>query len=317
MPTPYGILLGRFATTPDKVDQQLVNGLQDKLGIEALPRDAPAVAPSLDLDIFKTSGYHESSTVSVESAVLRLAKAWLPYNQSPVLADRPKIARALEQSGVLQQIADNYTTNYAQLSQYASRAALTALNAPGGHSDLGNSWQLHYPSCAGNFGSNYAARYSIAKYGYLCLTPEQAVYPSLPHNITLGRNRACIIRFSQKPVLRKTGFWSLTAYDADQFLVTNTLNRYCLGDRDNLKFPDGTPLADQTKDGSFEILVQAANVPPPKEWKDNWLPAPKDGAKMTITLRWYCAEKTMTDGGYEYPIVKYVDAIRSPRSAHL
>lgn len=44
--------------------------------------------------------------------------------------------------------------------------------------DHGNGWRSSYPDCLGNFKSCYAARYSIAKRGYLALTNDQAWYPT-------------------------------------------------------------------------------------------------------------------------------------------
>jgi hypothetical protein len=60
------------------------------------------------------------------------------------------------------------------------------------------------------------------------------------------------------------GFWSLTMYDADYFLVNNSLNRYTLSARNKLK---------AHTDGSGDLYLQNEN--PGKDKQSNWLPAPK------------------------------------------
>ena len=209
-------------------------------------------------------------------------------------------------------------TDLFKVSNFAESQALAALKTPGGRLDHGNGWGSSYPQCLGNFGSNYAARYSIARRGYLALTIDQAVYPSLSAALVLGPNEAILLRFSRRPALVPSGFWSLTAYNAEQYLVPNRLNRYSLGDRDKMVFVDGTPLDVQSKDGEFQILLQPADLTPPTKWMSNWLPVPSGGGKFSITLRWYgVKDAMMTRGEYEYPKIEYVAAITEPRKSML
>lgn len=71
-------------------------------------------------------------------------------------------------------------------------------------------------------------------------------------------------------------------YGADQYLIPNPLNRFEVGDRSfNLTYQgSGKPVygqsANKTEDGSFQILVQPANLIPPTNWTGNWLPAARD-----------------------------------------
>jgi hypothetical protein len=100
----------------------------------------------------------------------------------------------------------------------------------------------------------------------------------------LAANESYIMTFSGKPPV--TGFWSLTAYDSTNYLVPNDLNRYALGDRSNLTYPDGTLLyADVDSDGAFSILIQPADVVPSSNWTNNWLPAPVGGGDFTVDCR--------------------------------
>ncbi|OJD11897.1 hypothetical protein AJ78_07427 [Emergomyces pasteurianus Ep9510] len=315
MPTPYGISISRFATDQSASDQAMVNEYQSQVGLKCIPR-AESIAPPFQLSIFTEPQHGASKTVSRVEAVLRLTAKLSPYNLSPVLGDRQWIAAALKESGiengnfVCPEGVDMSCVYGAAQSQVQALIDTDSLSH-------GNGWASPYPEYLGNYGSHYVARFSTARRGYLAITKEQAIYPSLPRVLELGPDEAILIRFSRRPVLVKTGFWSLTAYDEEQYLVPNDLNRYCLGDRDNLTFPDGTPLSDKSKDGEFCILLQAADLKPPQKWINNWLPSPAGGGKASITLRWYGAKDEMMTQAYEYPRMEYIKAVTETANSRL
>jgi hypothetical protein len=89
----------------------------------------------------------------------------------------------------------------------------------------------------------------------------------------LDGNHAYDVGFTARPPVRETGFWSLTVYGEDNYLVPNKEKRYAVGDRSPLqKLPDG----------SFVIHIsrrQPHNI-------SNWLPCPPNGV-FTLTLRMY------------------------------
>jgi hypothetical protein len=88
----------------------------------------------------------------------------------------------------------------------------------------------------------------------------------------IGTN-SYVLRFlpSQLPLV--DAFWSITIYNEHQFMVTNSINRYSIGDRTTgLKH-----------DGSLEIYIQ--NREPPADKISNWLPAPE--GPFSLTLRMY------------------------------
>lgn len=317
LPTPYGISIARFATDQSISDQALVNGYQKQMKLVCVPRTEP-VAPPFQLSIFTAPENTASGRVSTAEAVMRLTAKLAPHNLSPILGDRKWISHALKQSGIESGVFS--CANGADISRVydaAEKKAQADLDAAGGSLDHGNGWSSAYPEYLGNFGSHYAARYSIAKRGYLALTSDQAIYPSLSRSLKLKHDEAVLLRFSRKPVLVKTGFWSLTAYDAEQYLVLNDINRYCLGDRDNMTFPDGISLGENSKDDEFFILLQPADITPPKAWQNNWLPSPAGGGKMSITLRWYGAKEEMMTKAYEYPRLKFIKAISESKKSML
>ena len=89
-------------------------------------------------------------------------------------------------------------------------------------------------------------------------------------------------------------FWSLTMYDSDSYLVPNPINRYALGDRNNLKFDT---------DGSLTLYIQSDS--PGKDKESNWLPAPKH-ADFKLSLRLYAPKKEVAAGTWAPPAVKRV-----------
>ncbi|PGH28517.1 hypothetical protein GX50_08744 [[Emmonsia] crescens] len=315
MPTPYGTSISRFATDQSASDQAVVNKYQGQVRLKCIPR-AASIAPPFQLSIFTEPGHRASKTVSKVEAVLRLTAKLSPYNLSPVLGDRQWIAATLKESGIEKgnficpegvDMSRVYEVAQGQVQALIETDSLSH----------GNGWVSAYPEYLGNYGSHYGARYSTARRGYLAITKEQAVYPSLPRDLELGPDEAILIRFTRRPVLVKTGFWSLTAYNEEQYLVPNNLHRYCLGDRDDLTFPDGTLLSDKSKDGEFYILLQAADMKPPKKWMNNWLPSPAGGGKTSITLRWYGAKDEMMTEAYEYPRMECIKAITEEANSRL
>jgi len=77
-------------------------------------------------------------------------------------------------------------------------------------------------------------------------------------------------------------FWLLTLYDAERYQVANDLNRFAIGDRDDLAFND---------DGSLDIHIQNDT---PDSGTSNWLPAPEGG--FNLCARLYYPKPEALDG---------------------
>ena len=84
------------------------------------------------------------------------------------------------------------------------------------------------------------------------------------------------------PAVEPKGFWSITMYGEDQFLVANEINRYSIGDRTDIKYEE---------DGSLVIYIQHESPGVDKE--SNWLPAP-DGI-FSLTMRLYLPSREVLD----------------------
>ena len=317
-PTPYGIFLARINVLSED-DKKLVNKFQDSIQVSVSAREAGALAPPFDRNIFLKVAQSATGSVSEPDQVLRLTAALAHINPPLVVKDRSWIASTLEKAGIKDGLfTQPPDTSLADAVTAANSAVLATRLSAGLVKHLGNDWSMGSSLISGNFGSFYAARQLVASRGYLQPTADQSIYPSwypgrsIPSvgatECKLGPKQAILLSFSAKPKTKHSGFWSLTVYNGEQLLVANQLDRYSLGDRSNLLYPDGTPLKD-VDDGKFEILVQPDDVPPPDRYMNNWLPAPAGGGPVSFTLRVFAPAEAMLDGTYLYPEVSVVDAI--------
>ena len=153
-----------------------------------------------------------------------------------------------------------------------------------------NGWRV----CAGTmgaWGTDYLKRAAVARFSPGAVMPEDVVqsvaYVDGLHR-PLDGGRGYTLRFAPQgrpPVL---AFWSLTAYDADGYIVPNEFDRHALGSRDELEI---------APDGSLEILVQHAapeDGPP-----TNWLPCPP--GRFNLCLRLYRPERDVLDDAWAPP----------------
>jgi hypothetical protein len=104
-----------------------------------------------------------------------------------------------------------------------------------------------------------------------------------------------VIHFEKKQVPPVRAFWSLTMYNDKQFFADNPINRYAIGDRDNLKF---------NGNGSLDLYIQRAS--PGDDKKRNWLPAPASGG-FSMNLRLYWPKLEALGGDWAPPPVKRIE----------
>ncbi|TLM99318.1 MAG: DUF1214 domain-containing protein, partial [Actinobacteria bacterium] len=96
------------------------------------------------------------------------------------------------------------------------------------------------------------------------------------------------------PPLDREGFWSVTMYGSDAFLVDNPVDRYIIR-------PDSSGLVYGT-DGSLTLCFQSDQPEGPSS--ANWLPAPS--AEFVIGFRAYRPKPPVVDGGWFPPAIKKV-----------
>lgn len=158
---------------------------------------------------------------------------------------------------------------------------------------LNNGWMM-VTEDIGTYGTDYLRRAYIDFIGLGALIPEDAVYPNCSFDKNgkrLDASKKYRIHFDAKQIPPANAFWSLTAYNESEFLVKNELNRFALGDRDDLKF---------NADGSLDLYIQTKK--PSEEKMKNWLPIPSDGP-FYLTLRLYWPKQEVLDGKWEIPLV--------------
>jgi hypothetical protein len=171
---------------------------------------------------------------------------------------------------VLRALGSGVEAEAADLPNSSRIAVLSRALAHGG-------WLTLDPD-VGRYGTDYLLRAQLAILGIGANTPEEAVYPTALADSTgtllTGANRYRIVfRRGHLPPAR--GFWSITMYDFDGFLVPNSAHRYSLG-------PTHPPLV-RRADGSVVIAVQRTR---PAEKDVNWLPAPAGGFRLSLRLYW-------------------------------
>ena len=146
------------------------------------------------------------------------------------------------------------------------------------------------------FGTSYAFRALVAFDGLGANPVSVAIYPTAPTDdsgeILNGTNNY-VIHFApdQLPPVEQYGFWSVTAYGEDDFLIDNELGRYSINDRS--EYVLGT-------DGSLDILVQA-EAPSDETLVDNWLPVKPE--QFHLYLRFYLPTQAALDGSWQAPSI--------------
>ena len=145
----------------------------------------------------------------------------------------------------------------------------------------------------GDFGTEYAYRALVALAGLGANTVDVALYPKTAVDADgepLTGEKSYILHFESLPPVLDGGFWSVTAYGEDDFLIDNPLDRYCVNDRSGLKV---------NEDGSVDVIV-SKTAP---EDTTNWLPVADGG--FHLYLRIYTPDMDAI-GSWTAPVVSVV-----------
>jgi len=186
-----------------------------------------------------------------------------------------------------------------------------------------NYWSV--PRDVGDYGVNYLLRAIVAEKALGANRPEDAVYGYAAYdsrgiadeNKLDGANRY-VVHFSRETNLHRTGeippvnsgiggtsggFWSVTLYDGNGFLVNNKTASYNA---------IGIPYVQNHQaclnaDGSLDLYIQADAPSDPKQFC-NWLETPQANAtpsNFILFLRVYWPDAAVLDGTWNPPpIVK-------------
>ena len=150
---------------------------------------------------------------------------------------------------------------------------------------------IYYGRPIGDFGTAYIYRAMVALVGLGANTVDVAIYPKTHTDVTgaaLTGEKTYTIHFETLPPTLEGGFWSVTAYNEENFLIDNPINRYCINDRSAYQLND---------DGSLD-LVLSKEAP---EDTSNWLPV-SDG-EFHLFMRIYLPDMTALET-WEAPVIR-------------
>ena len=156
-----------------------------------------------------------------------------------------------------------------------------------------NGW-MTMTDTVGVYGDFYSKRAAIAMAGLGANHPEDAIYPiaqvDADGNQLDGANRY-VVHFDADQLPPVDAFWSVTMYDAQGFQTANELDRFAIGDRDDLSY---------NPDGSLDLYIGHDN--PGHDQVANWLPAPR--GPLGVTMRLYAPRPQVISGEWNPPPVR-------------
>jgi hypothetical protein len=196
--------------------------------------------------------------------------------------------------------------NYKTLLDRAALAAHASLHESSSYEqvgvDAGNGWQRQ--ENGGVWGSDWFGRAQAAVIYIMVNDHHEAIYfirgTDAKGTLLQGQN-AYTMKFAKDalPPMDRTkgGFWSLTMYDKDYFMLPNSPNgRTNIGtvslDANEMKFD---------ADGSLTITISHAQPDNPVA-RANWLPAPE--GQFALIVRAYVPTQPVQDGSYRLPNVE-------------
>ena len=150
---------------------------------------------------------------------------------------------------------------------------------------------IYYGDPIGDFGTAYTYRAMVALMGLGANTTDIAIYPKTevdPTGAVLTGKKTYTLHFDSFPPTLEKGFWSVTAYGKDDFLIDNPIDRYCINDRSGLH---------RNPDGSIDIIL-SKEAP---EDTTNWLPVGE--GDFHLFLRIYKPDTAALEG-WQPPVVR-------------
>jgi hypothetical protein len=299
-PTPYVWIIGRTQTNGPS-DYEAVHKVQDGYRLTPLSQWGKAPLPVA----FKADQSVDMKTPPLDQVNKMPAKAYFTYAAElmkvhpPHMTDWSLLAQ-LKRIGIEPGKSfawENLDPAVQDALGRASTAALKAMYAKAPTlARVVDGWQMNTDTM-GVYGNHYFKRAIVAMVGLGANQPDDAIYPlnvaDADGEPLRGENNY-VLHFNKEQLPPAEAFWSLTMYDADGFQVSNPINRFAIGDRDELTF---------NADGSLDLYIQHEN--PGADKQSNWLPSPEKGV-LGITLRLYAPKPTAVYGKWAPPAVQRV-----------
>lgn len=290
-PTALVWIIGR-TQTDGPADFARVHEFQDGLSLAPLsawgadyrPPDRVAVEPGVDVDTPPVTQVAQLTGAEFFTRLARLLTA-----NPPADADAPVMA-LFESLGLRPGAFEPMPALATDIETGARRGLdrlVTSAKQPISLSPEG--WQQLRG--LGRYGTSYGMRALIALVGLGANLDADALYP---HATVDGDGHALNgahdyrLRFAAGQTPPAGAFWSLTMYDDQQYFCANPIDRFAIGDRDDLAVND---------DGSIDIWISHSSPGIGRE--SNWLPAPP--GPFNVFLRVYRPEQRMLAGEWRPP----------------
>ncbi|MFS4103248.1 DUF1254 domain-containing protein [Streptomyces sp. PD-S100-1] len=304
-PTAMNWIVARYATSGPP-DFPAVNRLQDRtrlIPLSAWTGDPDDHTPPTDVPV--PTG-HDTATSPVDRVEALSGRAYFSRLNRLMVDNPPHPADA----AFLDRVAELGIAPGADLENRPPEV-LAALDAAAAHGpdtlrslmaraeSAGgqvNGWTVHRG--LGEYGTDYAKRAVITRFGYGANLDADALYPHATTDADgrpLDGAHAYVLHFDAGRTPPVRGFWSLTMMNDRQLFVDNPLDRYAIGDRSGMT---------TNPDGSLDIHIQHDNPGPERE--NNWLPAPE--GSFNVFLRLYWPEQSALTGAWTPPPLLRRDA---------
>jgi hypothetical protein len=297
-PTPHVWIIGRTQTN-GPADYAAVHKVQAGYRITPLSRwgqsfepPKPVIDPSVDM---KTDPLTQVNTLP--AAKYFSYGAELMKLHPPHLTDWSQLAR-LKRLGFESGKPFVFESAPVAVRSGLQRAAVDGLKHMKAKSTtlarVVNGWQMNTDTM-GVYGNYYLKRAIVAMIGLGANQPEDAIYPlnlADAGGKPMDAANRYVLHFRKEELPPVEAFWSITMYDAEGYQVANPLNRFAIGDRDDLKY---------NSDGSLDIYIQRTS--PGRNTESNWLPSPAKGG-VGITMRLYAPKPEALDGRWAPPPIQ-------------
>ncbi len=292
-------ILGRIATSSDREELEAVHALQDQFslsGRQLSDFSLPALRETPTWGARARLGERPAETVeSLNAEELFWRFTYLAQIQEKA----SESARLIEYSGKLQPIVLSYGRHqgWGPMALWArqrgldvarERLAEGVANRPYGPTG----WRTLREG-VGDYGDDYALRAGVAMVGLGANLPEDAIYPTTnidSEGRVLDGRFDYRIRFEPGSLPPVKAFWSITAYDADGFIM-NTMTPAYLSHHDIVL----------EADGGLTVTIGAADL---NAERFNHIPVAPEAFQLTARL--YLPGETALSGTWEMPRVERV-----------
>ncbi len=196
----------------------------------------------------------------------------------PAAADHP-VVKQMARIGVVPGKAFDWNKLSSDIQREISRGVKKGehdvtklgLKIPGSTKE--NGWLVNLEKGWGNYGTDYSLRSAAAFSALGAVLPQDDTY--FVHGGDAKRN-SYTIKFPAGQEPPANAAWGIDMYDSKLHLVTNSINRYAIGQH-------LAPLK-KNSDGSFTVYVQHKKPDSSKE--QNWLPAPNGAFLLVLHVYW-------------------------------